>query len=136
MGEILYFKNSEDRQYAEDLIKEYWSESSFIVMKIDSEKILKEEKVHFGNWDIYTDRQMIYYENEQIQTTENEWLVFDFLMDGVGCAFSLQEIAYALDTKEEFVKTQLESLINKLGDKNKIPIKRNKKGYYFEEVLN
>lgn len=58
--------------------------------------------------------------------------MFEFLMDGVGCIFSVQEIAYALDSQEEFVKEQLESLIKKLGNKNKIPIK----SYYFEETLN
>lgn len=136
MCEILYFNNSEDRQYAEYLIKEHWPEASFIVMKADSKKILKEEKVHFGSWDIYTDIQKIEYKNENIQVTEGEWSVFDFLMDGAGCIFSVQEIAYALDSREEFVKVQLKNLIKKLGNKNEIPIKKNKKGYYFEETLN
>lgn len=140
MGEILYFKNSEDRQYAEDLIKEHWPGASFIVMKAYNEKILEEERLHFGSWDIYTDMKIIYYKNEKIQITEGEWSVFEFLLDGVGCIFSVQEIAYALDSREEFIKIQLESLIKKLDDKNhnknQIPIKKNRKGYYFEEILN
>lgn len=135
MGKILYFKNSKDGQYAEHLIKEHWPESSFIVMKTDGKSILKEEKVHFGNWDIYAEKQQIYYNNEEIQITESEWKVFEFLMDGIGGIFSVQEIAYALDCQDDFIKVQLESLINTLGNKSKIPIKRNRKGYYFEEVL-
>ena len=136
MGEILYFKNSEDRQYAEYLIKEHWPEASFVVMKADNKKIMEEERVHFGSWDIYTDIQKIYYKNENIQITEEEWSVFEFLLDGIGCVFSVQEIAYALYFQEEFVKIQLNSLMKKLGDKNEIPIKQNEKGYYFEEILN
>lgn len=135
MGEILYFKNSEDRKYAEYLITKQWPESSFIVMRTDDEKILKEEKVHFGSWDIYPDIQKIYHKNDLIQITEKEWAVFEFLMDGIGCIFSAQEIAYALDTWEEFVKIQLENLIKKLGNGNKVPIKKNRTGYYFDEVL-
>lgn len=62
--------------------------------------------------------------------------MFEFLMDGIGCIFSAQEIAYELGTREEFVKMQLENLIKKLGNGNRVPINKNRTGYYFDEVQN
>ena len=52
MGELLYFKNCEERKKAEELLKKCWPEVSFVVMRLDMQNILEEERIHFGKWDI------------------------------------------------------------------------------------
>ena len=52
MGELLYFKNCEERKKAEELLKKYWPEASFVVMRLDMQNTIEEERVHFGKWDI------------------------------------------------------------------------------------
>ena len=50
MGELLYFKNCEERKKAEELLKKYWPEASFVVMRLDMQNTIEEERVHFGKW--------------------------------------------------------------------------------------
>ena len=59
MGELLYFKNCEERKKAEELLKKCWPEVSFVVMRLDMQNILEEERIHFGKWDIEFDNMLI-----------------------------------------------------------------------------
>ena len=43
MGELLYFKNCEERKKAEELLKKCWPEVSFVVMRLDMQNILEEK---------------------------------------------------------------------------------------------
>ena len=45
MGELLYFKNCEERKKAEELLKKCWPEVSFVVMRLDMQNILEEENI-------------------------------------------------------------------------------------------
>lgn len=47
MGELLYFKNCEERKKAEELLKKCWPEVYFVVMRLDMQNILRRRKNSF-----------------------------------------------------------------------------------------
>ena len=73
MGELLYFKNCEERKKAEELLKKCWPEVSFVVMRLDMQNILEEERIHFGKWDIEFDKKRMIYNGTEIVITDMQW---------------------------------------------------------------
>ena len=97
MGELLYFKNCEERKKAEELLKKCWPEVSFVVMRLDMQNILEEERIHFGKWDIEFDKKRMIYDGAEIGITDMQWEILQLLMSDSELSFSIREIAYAMN---------------------------------------
>ena len=97
MGELLYFKNCEERKKAEELLKKCWPEVSFVVMRLDMQNILEEERIHFGKWDIEFDKKRMIYNGTEIVITDMQWEILQLLMSDSELSFSIREIAYAMN---------------------------------------
>lgn len=80
MGELLYFKNCEERKKAEELLKKYWPEASFVVMRLDMQNTIEEERVHFGKWDIEFKKKRMIYDGTEIIITDLQWDILELLM--------------------------------------------------------
>ena len=96
MGELLYFKNCEERKKAEELLKKYWPEASFVVMRLDMQNTIEEERVHFGKWDIEFKKKRMIYDGTEIIITDLQWDILELLMSDSELSFSIKEIADAL----------------------------------------
>lgn len=88
MGEILYFKNCDERKKAEEILKKNWPEASFVVMQIDTNEILQEQRIHFGKWDINVENMSVFYDDKEIITSKKQWEILEFLMSEPGFEFS------------------------------------------------
>ena len=121
MGELLYFKNCEERKKAEELLKKYWPEASFVVMRLDMQNTIEEERVHFGKWDIEFKKKRMIYDGTEIIITDLQWDILELLMSDSELSFSIKEIAYATNIEvyeaqiyvEELLKTIKEHFPNK-----------------------
>ena len=87
MGELLYFKNCEERKKAEELFKKYWPEASFVVMRLDMQNIIEEERVHFGKWDIKFKKKRMIYDGTEIIITDLQWDILELLMSASELSF-------------------------------------------------
>ena len=126
MGELLYFKNCEERKKAEELLKKCWPEVSFVVMRLDMQNILEEERIHFGKWDIEFDKKRMIYDGAEIVITDMQWEILQLLMSDSELSFSIREIAYAMNIEvheaQKYVEERRKILIcgnNRLSDGEK-----------------
>lgn len=92
MGELLYFKNCEERKKAEELLKKCWPEVSFVVMRLDMQNILEEERIHFGKWDIEFDKKRMIYNDTEIVITDMQWEILQLLMSDPELSFRLEKL--------------------------------------------
>lgn len=136
MGEILYFKNCEERKMAEAILEKNWPEASFVVMQLDAKEILKQQRVHFGKWDINVEDRSVFYNDEKIPISEKQWEILEFLMSDSDLWFTTKEIAYALRLTEASVLTETERLLKTITEKTGSPIIKRETGRYkFEEIV-
>ena len=99
MGELLYFKNCEERKKAEELLKKCWPEVSFVVMRLDMQNILEEERIHFGKWDIEFDKKRMIYDGAEIVITDMQWEILQLLMSDSELSFSICRRIVKNDTR-------------------------------------
>lgn len=136
MGEILYFKSDEERKRAEKILKESWPEAAFVVMQIDTNTILKQQRIHFGKWDINVEDRAVFYNDEKIPISEKQWEILEFLMSDSDLWFTTKEIAYALRLTEASALAETERLLNTITEKTSSPIIKRETGRYkFEEIV-
>lgn len=135
MGEILYFKNCDERKKAEEILKKNWPEASFVVMQIDTNEILQEQRIHFGKWDINVENMSVFYDDKEIITSKKQWEILEFLMSEPGFEFSIKEIAYALLLTEAEVSLEVEGLLNTIEKTGSQIIKTEMGRYRFEELV-
>lgn len=136
MGEILYFKSDEERKRAEKILKESWPEAAFVVMQIDTNTILKQQRIHFGKWDINIEDRSVFYNDEKIPISEKQWEILEFLMSDSDLWFTIKEIAYALRLTEASALAETERLLNTITEKTSSPIIKRETGRYkFEEIV-
>ena len=135
MGEILYFKNCDERKKAEEILKKNWPEVSFVVMQIDTNEILQEQRIHFGKWDINVENMSVFYDDKEIIISKKQWEILEFLMSEPGFEFSIKEIAYALLLTEAEVSLEIEGLLNTIERTGSQIIKTEMGRYRFEELV-
>ena len=112
MGELLYFKNCEERKKAEELLKKYWPEASFVVMRLDMQNTIEEERDHFGKWDI-----------------------LELLMSDSELSFSIKEIAYATNIEVYEAQIYVEELLKTIKEQTGSAIvQKNEERYSFVEI--
>lgn len=136
MGEILYFKNCEERKIAEEILEKNWPEASFVVMQLNAREILKQQRIHFGKWDINVEDMSVFYNKEKIKISDRQWEILDFLMSDSDLEFDIKQIAYALNFTESDALAEMEGLLNILAEKRVSPIIKEEAGRYrFEEIV-
>ena len=134
MGELLYFKNCEERKKAEELLKKYWPEASFVVMWLDMQNIL-EERVHFGKWDIEFDKKRMIYNGTEIVITDMQWEILQLLMSDSELSFSIREIAYAMNIEVHEAQIYVEELLKTIQEQTGSAIVQKKEERYsFVEI--
>ena len=134
MGELLYFKNCEERKKAEELLKKYWPEASFVVMRLDMQNIL-EERVHFGKWDIEFKKKRMIYDGTEIIITDLQWDILELLMSDSELSFSIKEIAYATNIGVDEAKNYVEDLLKTIKEQTGSAIVQKKEERYaFVEI--
>ena len=133
MGELLYFKNCEEKK-AEELLKKCWPEASFVVMWLDMQNIL-EERVHFGKWDIEFKKKRMIYDGTEIVITDLQWDILEFLMSDSELSFSIKEIAYATNIGVDEAKNYVEDLLKTIKEQTGSAIVQKKEERYaFVEI--
>lgn len=135
MGEILYFKNCDERKKAEEILKKNWPEVSFVVMRMNTNEILQEQRLHFGKWDINVENMSLFYDDKEIKISKMQWEILKFLMSEQGFRFSIKEIAYALLLTEAEALVELEGLLNTIEKTGSLIIKAEAGRYKFEEQV-
>ena len=135
MGELLYFKNCEERKKAEELLKKYWPEASFVVMRLDMQNILEEERIHFGKWDIEFDKKRMIYDGTEIIITDLQWDILELLMSDSELSFSIKEIAYATNIEVYEAQIYVEELLKTIKEQTGSAIvQKNEERYSFVEI--
>ena len=113
MGELLYFKNCEERKKAEELLKKCWPEVSFVVMRLDMQNILEEE----------------------IVITDMQWEILQLLMSDSELSFSIREIAYAMNIEVHEAQIYVEELLKTIQEQTGSAIVQKKEERYsFVEI--
>ena len=136
MGELLYFKNCEERKKAEELLKKCWPEVSFVVMRLDMQNIL-EERVHFGKWDIEFKKKRMIYAGTEIVITDLQWDILQLLMSDSELSFSIKEIAYATNIEVYEAQIYVEELLKTIKEQTGSAIvQKNEERYSFVEITN
>ena len=131
MGELLYFKNCEERKKAEELLKKCWPEVSFVVMQ----NILEEERIHFGKWDIEFEKKRMLYDGTEIVITDLQWDILQLLMSDSELSFSIKEIAYATNIGVDEAKNYVEDLLKTIKEQTGSAIVQKKEERYaFVEI--
>ena len=135
MGELLYFKNCEERKKAEELLKKCWPEVSFVVMRLDMQNILEEERIHFGKGDIEFEKKRMLYDGTEIVITDLQWDILQLLMSDTELSFSIKEIAYATNTGVHEAKIYVEDLLKTIKEQTDSAIVQKKEERYaFVEI--
>ena len=135
MGELLYFKNCEERKKAEELLKKCWPEVSFVVMRLDMQNILEEERIHFGKWDIEFDKNRMIYDGAEIVITDMQWEILQLLMSDSELSFSIREIAYAMNIEVHEAQKYVEELLKTIQEQTGSAIVQKKEERYsFVEI--
>ena len=135
MGEILYFKNCDERKKAEEILKKNWPEVSFVVMRIDKNEILQEQRIHFGKWDVNEENMSVFYDNKESKIPKIHWEISVFLVSEPGFGLSIKERAYALLLTETEALLELEGLLNVIEKTGSQIIKTEAGRYKFEELV-
>ena len=136
MGELLYFKNCEERKKAEELLKKCWPEVSFVVMRLDMQNIL-EERVHFGKWDIEFKKKRMIYDGTEIVITDLQWDILEFLMSDSELSFSIKGIAYATNIEVYEAQIYVEELLKTIKEQTgSALVQKNEERYSFVEITN
>ena len=134
-GELLYFKNCEERKKAEELLKKCWPEVSFVVMRLDMQNILEEERIHFGKWDIEFDKKRMIYNGTEIVITDMQWEILQLLMSDSELSFSIREIAYAMNIEVHEAQIYVEELLKTIQEQTGSAIVQKKEERYsFVEI--
>lgn len=135
MGELLYFKNCEERKKAEELLKKCWPEVSFVLMRLDMQNILEEERIHFGKWDIEFDKKRMIYNGTEIVITDMQWEILQLLMSDSELSFSIREIAYAMNIEVHEAQIYVEELLKTIQEQTGSAIVQKKEERYsFVEI--
>lgn len=135
MGELLYFKNCEERKKAEELLKKYWPEASFVVMRLDMQNTIEEERVHFGKWDIEFKKKRMIYDGTEITITDLQWDILELLMSDSELSFSIKEIAYATNIEVYEAQIYVEELLKTIKEQTGSAIvQKNEERYSFVEI--
>lgn len=131
----IYFKNCEERKKAEELLKKCWPEVSFVVMRLDMQNILEEERIHFGKWDIEFDKKRMIYDGAEIVITDMQWEILQLLMSDSELSFSIREIAYAMNIEVHEAQKYVEELLKTIQEQTGSAIVQKKEERYsFVEI--
>ena len=131
MGELLYFKNCEERKKAEELLKKYWPEASFVVMRLDMQNTIEEERVHFGK----CKKKRMIYDGTEIIITDLQWDILELLMSDSELSFSIKEIAYATNIEVYEAQIYVEELLKTIKEQTGSAIvQKNEERYSFVEI--
>ena len=134
MGGLLYFKNCEEKK-AEELLKKCWPEASFVVMRLDMQNILEEERVHFGQWDIEFEKKRMTYDGTEIVITDLQWDILQLLMSDSELSFSIKEIAYATNIEVYEAQIYVDELLKTIKEQTGSAIvQKNEERYSFVEI--
>lgn len=129
------YKNCEERKKAEELLKKYWPEASFVVMRLDMQNIIEEERVHFGKWDIKFKKKRMIYDGTEIIITDLQWDILELLMSASELSFSIKEIAYATNIEVYEAQIYVEELLKTIKEQTGSAIvQKNEERYSFVEI--
>ena len=135
MGELLYFKNCEERKKAEELLKKCWPEVSFVVMRLDMQNIIEEERIHFGKWDIEFGEKRMIFDGTEIVITDLQWDILQLLMSDSELSFSIKEIAYATNIEVYEAQIYVDELLKTIKEQTGSAIvQKNEERYSFVEI--
>lgn len=115
------------KEKAEELLKKCWPEVSFVVMRLDMQNILEEERIHFGKWDIEFDKKRMIYNGTEIVITDMQWEILQLLMSDSELSFSIREIAYAMNIEVHEAQIYVEELLKRYKNKRVLQLCKRKR---------
>ena len=108
---------------------------SFVVMRLDMQNILEEERIHFGKWDIEFDKKRMIYDGAEIVITDMQWEILQLLMSDSELSFSIREIAYAMNIEVHEAQKYVEELLKTIQEQTGSAIVQKKEERYsFVEI--
>lgn len=117
------------------MLKKYWPETSFVVMRLDMQNIIEEERVHFGKWDIEFKKKRMIYDGTEIIITDLQWDILELLMSDSELSFSIKEIAYATNIEVYEAQIYVEELLKTIKEQTGSAIvQKNEERYSFVEI--
>lgn len=117
------------------MLKKCWPEVSFVVMRLDMQNILEEERIHFGKWDIEFEKKRMLYDGTEIVITDLQWDILQLLMSDTELSFSIKEIAYATNIGVHEAKIYVEDLLKTIKEQTGSAIVQKKEERYaFAEI--
>ena len=117
------------------MLKKCWPEVSFVVMRLDMQNILEEERIHFGKWDIEFEKKRMLYDGTEIVITDLQWDILQLLMSDSELSFSIKEIAYATNIEVYEAQIYVEELLKTIKEQTGSAIvQKNEERYSFVEI--
>ena len=117
------------------MLKKCWPEASFVVMRLDMQNILEEERVHFGQWDIEFEKKRMTYDGTEIVITDLQWDILQLLMSDSELSFSIKEIAYATNIEVYEAQIYVDELLKTIKEQTGSAIvQKNEERYSFVEI--
>lgn len=133
MGELLYFKNCEERK-SRGIVKEMLAGSVLCSHAIRYAKYIR-RRVHFGKWDIEFKKKRMIYDGTEIVITYLQWDILELLMSDSELSFSIKEIAYATNIEVYEAQIYVEELLKTIKEQTgSAIIQKNEERYSFVEI--
>lgn len=110
-------------------------QASFVVMRLDMQNTIEEERVHFGKWDIEFKKKRMIYDGTEIIITDLQWDILELLMSDSELSFSIKEIAYATNIEVYEAQIYVEELLKTIKEQTGSAIvQKNEERYSFVEI--